>query len=429
MNKHTLKFLLAGAVALLAGFGPASAEEPIVINAKKNLTTDFGAADKIFKENDPKVVYKLTPLTQAQFDRAGLLPDANRKAIGRRAAAVEEYHYTLDSASKQAEIEVEKALQDSLSGNKKTEEAETAKLGSCEFYVTANANGGITIMFRNSTTHFGRYEVMLEPLDSALNGTEGVHVWLDQNQWNCYYVTADQAVITRLNISWGSLAAVMGEYPVKGGVPRQWKLSVFRWSPEGASSLRGIPYENEDIYLNTPSFLQKDELNVKSGMVHGAVTSFYNVDPKKGNPTENYIGYIKGQRGSLVWYCNIFGLKVRHVYPKTFSEYYLADMVRRIPKEFPGEPQKTLDANYRLYEWQEEMVELGGFIKGQSSNGAMIDMIMRYEQPKFASPGREYQRLRIEAMRDRVFGPKFMTESEPGFPNHPPVKKADDDRK
>ena len=374
MNIRSIKFILVGTIAAFSLAGTSSAADPIVINAKKNLPTDYAGAEKIFQANDPAVVFKLTPLPQEALERAYRLPDTNRKAIGRTAVAPVEYHYTLDSASKQAEIEVKKALEDSLKGGmEKKEEKETSKIGECSFYVTASMKDGITIMFRNSTLHFGKYEVMIEPLEASINGTSGIHRWLDQTQWNSYMVTADQAIITRMNIpwsslqvvgtnggaagstnealplkAWGSLHGAMGEYPIKGGVPVQWKISVYRWSPGYASSLRGIPYENADTYLNTPSFLQKDELNAKSGMIHGSVTGFYSIDPKKGNAVENNLNYIINHRRNLIFYCERFGLKPKQVYPRTFSEYYLADKVRVQPKEFPGEPQKTLEANYRL---------------------------------------------------------------------------------
>ena len=295
---------------------------------------------------------------------------------------------------------------------------------------------------------------MVEPLEASINGTSGIHVWIDQNQRNSYAVTADQAIITRLNIpwsslqvvgtgggavgstnealplkDWGSLMKAMGEYPIKGGVPAQWKISVYRWCPGYGATLRGIPYENADTYLNTPAFLQKDELNAKSGMIHGSVTGFYSVDPKKGNAVENNLNYIINNRRNLIFYCERFGLKPKHIYPRTFSEYYLADKVRMQPKEFPGEPKKTVEANYRLFEWQEEMIEVGGFIKAQSMNAAFVDTLIRYELKRFANPEGEFHRMRMEAMRDHTFSDDLMKEIPLGFPNHPQIKDADDEKK
>lgn len=152
MNIRKIKFILVGTIAAFSLAGMSSAADPIVINAKKNLPTDYAGAEKIFKTGDPSIVFKLTPLTQEQLARAYRLPDTNRKAIGRTAAAPVEYHYTLDSAAKQAEIEVKKALEDSLSGGvKKETKEETKNLGTSSFYVSVSAGGGITVMFLNTT--------------------------------------------------------------------------------------------------------------------------------------------------------------------------------------------------------------------------------------------------------------------------------------
>ena len=91
MNIRSIKFILVGTIAAFSLAGTSSAADPIVINAKKNLPTDYAGAEKIFQANDPAVVFKLTPLPQEALERAYRLPDTNRKAIGRTAIAPVEY--------------------------------------------------------------------------------------------------------------------------------------------------------------------------------------------------------------------------------------------------------------------------------------------------------------------------------------------------
>lgn len=75
------------------------------------------------------------------------------------------------------------------------------------------------------------------------------------------------------------------------------------------------------------------------------------------------------------------------------------------------------------------MIEVGGFIKAQSMNAAFVDTLLRYELKRFADPEGEFQRLRLEAMRDHTFSDELMKEIPLGFPNHPPIKQSEDDKK
>lgn len=416
--------VLAALLTVTAGIS-AQDQAPIMIRAK-GTTVDFNQAEKLFKENDPNLIYPLTKLTKEQLSKVPSLTDSNRFQGAQKAEAKEEYRYTLDSAAEQAQKELAK-LNEAEKGVAKKTENKLAP-GDAAFYVSASG-GGITFVFRNSTRADATYEIILEPLASGRFGNQGIHLRFQQNNshrnvqflgWRYNpseirlrpdsQLMVGGAMISRVTISWADFYRLIGESPYCAGRSTQWKVGVYRWCNENSSSLRGLPYESANTYLILPMYRQKNVEDYKSGMFHRAITSFYYVDQKKGNATRTYLGYVVGQRNALAFYKERFRVIHRIGYPLTFSEYYFAILPRIVPKEIPGDEAKTKELNFRHLEWQEDMELLGNYLKARANDSMFQDAMLRYEYEKFADPQIEFEKLRMEAMRDRFFTEKFLEE-------------------
>ena len=61
-------------------------------------------------------------------------------------------------------------------------------------------------------------------------------------------------------------------------------------------------------------------------------------------------------------------------------------------------------------EWQEDMELLGNFLKARSGDSMFQNAMMRYDYEKFSDPEGEFEKLRMEAVRDRFFTEKFLEE-------------------
>ena len=419
------KLILFTAVLSMTAAVAAQDNAPIMIRAK-STSTDFGKAKEFFEKNEPGLVYPLVKLTPEQLSKVPSLTDINRFSKARKTEKQEEYHYTLDSAAEQAQKELAK-LNEAQTVAKK-EKATAVQPGNASFYVSAHG-GGITFMFYNTTRANATIEIILEPLSSGRFGNQGVHLRYRQNDsrsdvrilgWRYntggvrlrpdVQLMVGGAMISRLTISWGDFYNLIGESPYNAGRSTQWKLGVYRWADENSSTLRGLPYENADTYLILPMFTQKNVADYKRNMIHAAITKFYYVDQKKGNATRSYLDYVAGQRRALAFYKERFRVIHRIGYPLSFSEYYLAVLPRIVPKEIPDDETKTKELNFRYLEWQEDMELLGNFLKARSGDSMFQNAMMRYDYEKFSDPEGEFEKLRMEAVRDRFFTEKFLEE-------------------
>lgn len=429
MNHFFCKTFLSGA-ALAALLISAAGGETLTVNAVKNAKTDWDSAQKIFTENSPAVVFQLRDLSKKEVSRAFALPDTDRSQFGVVKSAVQdEYHYTLDSAAEQAAKEQEK---DKEGDTEEKAAPNVQTFGNSAFYVAASG-GSLTFMFKNSTKSNGVYEIILEPMDQANFGRQGLHLlyhqgsgtiqslnWVPRERGNPRILyrsescpTDDSGRITAIGVSWQAFYTLTGDIPVrqKSSV---WKLGVYRWLNGEGQSLGGIPHESANTYLVLPPISAKDIDSIKRSALELAINGFFYVDQKKGNYTAGRLSYIISQRRQLAFWKERFGVIYRLGFPLTFSEYYMPGMKRIVPKDEIGleadAAKKEDEPGWRIREFQENMELLGNFIKGNDGNSMLIDAMIRRDLGKFAYPETDLDMLRKEAISDRIFGPLFLEE-------------------
>ena len=223
-----------------------------------------------------------------------------------------------------------------------------------------------------------------------------------------YLKAADGAVITRISLDWTTVYRILGELPMIGGQPTIWEFSVFRWAKSGSSTLRSTPRDPDaHTYLMVSPISEDAITGIKGSFAQKNVDDFFRVDPKKGNPTDNYIGGILGKPRDLHLWLERLDIPPRIAYPGPMSEFFLGKMHRRIPKPVLGDEAKTKELDYRLTEWKEEMTYNGKDLKDRAYSTALIDELTRLEIETYLYPSIAFWALRFEAIQNRVFSDAY----------------------
>lgn len=416
MNIRMLKTIfVAGACALL----PVAAEalEPIIVQTViNNSFYDLGAAEKRFNDGDPTIM-KLVPLTEEQLQQTANLSDTNRLFWRSRKATRPTYQYGLDLPSEQhAAAEAGSA---------------TEPAGEVSFYVLSNVNT-LSFVFRSTSKENAKYEIILKPTQPGrFAGNEvhfmfeqSSHIWsttilspsclpLNSNPVACGFRpehrrTKDGAVLTHISLSWDTVYKILGELPMVGNQPSLWEFSVFRWAKSGSSTLRGTPRDPDAAtYLMVQPISMEAISRIKGSYAQSAVDEFFRDDPKKGNPTQNYIGGIRARSGDLHLWLERLWIPPRIAFPGPMSEYFLAKMPRRVAKPVLGDDEKTKELNFRLVEWMEDMTYYGKEIKDRAYAVSLIDELSRLEIEGYVYPSIAYWQLRWEAIQRHFFSDDF----------------------
>lgn len=436
MNKNMLKSLILAGVCSL-GAAAVAENAPIIVRTtiNKNLY-DLGAAEKRFKDGDPTIV-KMVPMTEEQLQITTTISDANRLTWRVAKIKQDDYQYTLDSAADQAEKEEEK-----LQSGENEEEAQKQEgaaepivdkgnAGDVSFYVLSSANG-LSFVFRSTSLENAKYEIILKPTTPGRYSGNEVHFMFDQSShiWSTsilgpscmplnsnpvangfrpeYRKTADGAMLTHISLNWGTVYRILGELPIVGGHPSIWEFSVFRWAKSGCSTLRSTPRDPDaQTYLFVPAISEAAIDELKADFARGAVDGFFRDDPKKGNPTKNYFGGVKGFTGDLHLWRDRVGLDPRIAYPFSSAEYYLGVMPRRVVKLDLNDPEKMKEQNFRITEYMEEMTYYGKDLKDRAGYTALIDELTRLDVENYVYPSIGYWSLQLEAIQERIFSNLF----------------------
>lgn len=438
MKKNMLKSLILAGVCTLGAVAVAE-NAPIIVRTtiNKNLY-DLGAAEKRFKDGDPTIV-KLLPMTEEQLQITTTVSDANRLTWRVEKIKQDDYQYTLDTAADQAEKEEEK-LQSGESEEEAKEQEEAAaepiidkgNAGDVSFYVLSSSNG-LQFVFRSTSLENAKYEIILKPTTPGRFSGNEVHFMFDQSShiWSTtrlgsscmplssnpvacgfrpeHRKTADGAMITRITLLWDTVYRILGELPMVGGHPSVWEFSVFRWAKSGSSTLRSTPRDPDaQTYLFVPAISEAAIDELKADFARGAVDGFFRDDPKKGNPTKNYFGGVRGFTGDLHLWRDRVNLEPRIAYPFSSAEYHLGVMPRRVAKPDLNDPEKTAEQNFRIVEYMEEMTYYGKDLKDRAGFTALIDELTRLEAVNYVFPAIGYWSLQWEAMQNRTFSDQFL---------------------
>lgn len=390
---------------------------------------------KIFASGNPDSVAKLKKLSKEEYAKALRLSDLDRKNIAaRKNKKSEEYHYTLESAFEQSRKEQERAMNDpdeTTESRKRPEQ--NAAAGESSFFVSATPDGTLAFFFKHSTSHHGVYEIFLEPLQNGRFGRQNVHLLADAENnsitllsrhyyspdpsnpdirfftrpFNIHsYPAGKQGRITTFIIPDEFLLKLFGEIPFRGGISTVLKIAVFRWADGEGASLQGAPGSAGNTYLELPAISPKAEKDLKIKAM-GKCSS---------NANQKHLNQICTDYKSLPFYKKVFHVTARLGFPGWFSDYYLVEKKRLLPKELPIDSDNAKqisdreDPGWRIREHQENMMELGRQIRDSFGNSLLLDAALRYDWEKFNHPISELNSLRLEAIRDRVFGKKFLDE-------------------
>ena len=435
MKKNMFKSLILTGVFAMSAVLLAE-DAPIIVRTtvNKNLY-DLSTAEKRFKEGDPTIV-KLVPMTEEQLQITSTVSDANRLTWKAVKAQKDDYQYTLDSAADQAEKEEEKEKEGGDAAEKQEETPDTAgdagNAGDVSFYVLSSASG-LNFVFRSTSLENGKYEIILKPTTAGRFPGSEVHFMFEQSShiWSTTLLgpscmplnsnpvangfrpehrrTADGAMLTRISLSWETVYKILGELPMVGGHPSVWEFSVFRWAKSGCSTLRSTPRDPDaQTYLFVPALSDGAIDGLKAEYARDGVDKFFYDDPKKGNPTKNYFGGVRGYTGDLHLWRERVGIEPKIAYPLSLAEYYLGVMPRRVPKPDLSDPEKTKEMNFRITEYMEEMTYYGKDIKDRAGSTALIDEMTRLDVGRYIDPAIGYWELQWEAIQRRVFSNLFL---------------------
>ncbi len=429
--KNLLKTLCFAAAAAVSFFFTAAAEEAIVIKPVQGA--DAGkSADALFQSGNPAVM-QLTKLTPREITAVKRLPDADRMELAKAQSAEDEYHYTLDSAAEQAQKEEEKAKLGGQRSGASDTDGSALDFGDCRFFTLVNTSG-ITICFEQSNKQPSRYELILTPSESGRYGTQGVHLMFDSSNTGAKSLawqnretnlgrvvtntpTVDGRQITRLFLSWNDFFNLTGDIILPVDRSMLWSIGIYRWADGEGSSVRGIPHDaNANVYLMIPSFTEKQVLNVKSGIINGAVNGYYAVDHKTNISAVNaYCNMVIGDYTSLPFWKERFGVIQRLGYPWNFSELYLAMQGRDFPDELPSgtDKENKVAGEYdgRLNEYREDINEYANTVRDWAKYAIFCDSVLTREYDIYGNwANYSMPLLRLIAIMNRTHSEKFLQE-------------------
>lgn len=250
-------------------------------------------------------------------------------------------------------------------------------------------------------------EIQLLPEDPGLYGNSGVHLFLrpsdmvmlpsgwvyrpDTQIWRhgkllSYPVKQTGEVIYSLYFTWTYFFNMTGTFPVNSDYASPWRFNVFRWIGKKGASLNGeIPQDSKRMaFLLFPKVSSRNLSKTMSDMMTRDINAFYAKKTKQEHYFNGIVNHLAGARS----YQNNFGLRMRLGNTQSFSERCLAE-------------DKKMMADYK-----KEALARAQKVK---ENSAMSQIKSLFDEHYwfFADWRSDMQRLRLQALRNNVFGNEF----------------------